>query len=61
MKEKNLKRYLHPWVTVMEAECENPLLAASALLGSSVETAGQVNDGFYDGSDIVSSSNYWED
>ena len=54
--------YLSPQ-TISQADIllENSLLAGSALLGSSVETTGQVNDGFYDGDDLISSSNYWED
>lgn len=60
MKEK-LGIYCAPCAKVTNVECEVSLLAASALFGSMVEISGQVNDGFYDGSDITSTTNYWED
>ena len=43
MKEKCLKRYLHPRSTVTEVECENPLLAESVRLRVQVDELENVN------------------
>jgi hypothetical protein len=61
MKEKINKRYCSPQATVTEVvnDC-SALLATSALLNSLVETTGHGNAGFYTGSEIESSGNYWE-
>jgi hypothetical protein len=43
MKEKDLKRYLHPMSTVTEVECENLLLANSLRLVPEVDELENVN------------------
>ena len=61
MERKNHKRYCSPQATVTEVvnDC-SVLLATSALLNSLVETTGHGNGGFYTGTEIESSGNYWE-
>ena len=59
---KYLKYYSAPRV-LMETELliEEDLLTASVSYSSMVETAGQLNDGYYEDGEIVSVDNVWSD